>query len=101
MKTYTIEDFSERNEETWNEIENLPLNELEQLCKLYEKENQADNDIEAIVDGICEIITNKKSDFIANKIKSTFSESELEILRDVVLQDRDITWDFFRNILNS
>jgi polyribonucleotide nucleotidyltransferase len=101
MKKYTIEDFSERNEETWNEIENLPLNDLEELYKLYEKENQEDNNVEAILMGIEEITHNKKSEFITNKIKSTFSESELEILRDVVLQDRDITWDFFRNLLDS
>ncbi len=91
IKKYTDKDFEHNNSEVWKNINNLSIEELESLISYW--------DCDDINDSLCDIISGKKSDLVEKKILEAFSsEKDKELLSDVLLVHRDITWNFFRNI---
>jgi hypothetical protein len=89
----TVDDFDTRHEEVWDAIEALSVDELQTLC------NNDPWEDEGITDGLWGTLMEKKEIALTELFKAKFKGKERTLLKDVVLNDRDITWHYFRHLL--
>lgn len=93
LKLLKTDDFATNNSEIWKSINNLPLQELEQLCEL----NLWSCD--DIYDSLDEILLEKREQVLAQVLKTRLTEEEMTLFKTVTMQDRNITWNFLKHYL--
>lgn len=93
IKKLSVADFSTNNKEVWESIKFLPLVQLVEIIPLW--------DDEEIQQSLGLIINERKQQVLGIILMNCLNKEERQLLADVVLMDRDITWEFFQQLLRD